>query len=108
MFILGWVAVTGDADYGMYALFHSSQFGEAGNRTFYKNADLDRFLDEGRTNPDPEKRRQAYFAAQEIVMNQAPWVFMYVQDVLSLSRSWVSNYQNHAAGHHILYSVYNN
>ena len=108
MFILGWVAVTGDADYGMYALFHSSQFGEAGNRTFYKNADLDRFLDEGRTSPDPEKRRQAYFAAQEIVMNQAPWVFMYVQDVLSLSRSWVSNYKNHAAGHHILYEVYNN
>lgn len=107
MFILGWVAVTGDADYGMYALFHSSQFGEAGNRTFYKNAELDRLLDEGRTSPDPEKRRQAYYRAQEIVINEAPWAFMYVQDVLSLSRSWVKNFKNHTAGHHILYEVYN-
>ena len=29
MFILGWSNPTGDADYGMYALFHSSQKGNA-------------------------------------------------------------------------------
>ena len=28
MFILGWVTVTADPDYGLYALFHSSQFGD--------------------------------------------------------------------------------
>ena len=28
MFILGWVSVTGDADYGLYPLLHSSCFVE--------------------------------------------------------------------------------
>jgi peptide/nickel transport system substrate-binding protein len=107
MFILGWVAVTGDADYGMYALFHSTQFGDAGNRTFYKNEDVDAALDEGRVSPDPEARRAAYYRAQELVMEDAPWVFMYVQDVLTLSRDYVEGFQNHAAGHHILYGVSN-
>lgn len=107
MFILGWVAVTGDADYGMYSLFHSSQFGDAGNRTFYANPEVDRLLDEGRTSTDNEKRRQAYFKAQELIMNEAPWVFMYIQDLLTLTRSYVKGFKNHTAGHHRLYEVYN-
>src|SRR5690625_7672655 len=33
MFVLGWSTVTGDADYGMYALLHSSMHGDPGNRS---------------------------------------------------------------------------
>ena len=76
MFMLGWVAVTGDADYGMYSLFHSTQFGDAGNRTFYKNPEVDRLLDLGRTSQDPEARRKAYYDAQGLVFQDAPWVFL--------------------------------
>ena len=52
MFILGWSNGTGDADYGLYALFHSSQHGEAGNRSFYTNAKVDELLDTGRREAD--------------------------------------------------------
>ena len=38
MYILGWSNPTGDADYGMYALFHSSQKGNPGNRSFYRQS----------------------------------------------------------------------
>ncbi|MDZ7836271.1 MAG: glutathione ABC transporter substrate-binding protein [Alkalibacterium sp.] len=41
MFILGWTTVTGDADYGMYPMFHSENFGTAGNRTFFATDELD-------------------------------------------------------------------
>ena len=41
MFILGWTTVTGDADYGLYALFHSKNQGAAGNRSFYDNPEVD-------------------------------------------------------------------
>ena len=34
MFILGWVTVTGDGDYGLYPLFHTSAHGRPGNRAF--------------------------------------------------------------------------
>ncbi|MGO1589412.1 MAG: glutathione ABC transporter substrate-binding protein, partial [Alkalibacterium gilvum] len=40
MFILGWSTVTGDADYGMYPLFHSDNYGTAGNRTFFSTDEL--------------------------------------------------------------------
>src|SRR5699024_12724884 len=45
MFILGWSTPTGDADYAMYALFHSDNFGEPGNRTFTDDPELDALLD---------------------------------------------------------------
>src|SRR5699024_749779 len=48
MFILGWTTVTGDADYGLYALFHSKNQGAAGNRVFYDNPEVDELLDAGR------------------------------------------------------------
>ncbi len=108
MFMLGWVAVTGDADYGMYSLFHSSQFGDAGNRTFYRNEELDELLDVGKADPDPAAREAAYYRAQEIVFEDAPWVFLAFRDDLNATRSYVEGFQPHAAGHHILYQVRNN
>ena len=52
MFILGWSNSTGDADYGLYALFHSSQHGDPGNRSFYTNEKVDELLDAGRREAD--------------------------------------------------------
>ncbi len=107
MFMLGWVAVTGDADYGMYSLFHSEEFGDAGNRTFWGNPEVDRLLDEGKTNPDPAARERAYMRAQEIVFEQAPWVFLAFRDDLAATRDYVDGFTPHAAGHHVLFGVRN-
>ena len=107
MFMLGWVAVTGDADYGLYSLFHSSEWGDAGNRTFWGNDEVDRLLDEGKTNPNPEERREAYMEAQEIIFEEAPWVFLAFRDDLAATRDYVEGFEPHAAGHHILYNVRN-
>lgn len=76
MFILGWTTVTADADYGMYALFHSSQFGSAGNRSFYKNDRVDELLDYGRSEADVEKRVEAYKEVQEILVEELPMVYL--------------------------------
>lgn len=105
MFILGWTTVTADADYGLYALFHSSQVGEAGNRTFYENADVDRLLDEGRTTADQDARLVAYKEAQEIIREDAPWIFTWTGENLSGIRSNVEGFKQHPAGHHRLDTV---
>ncbi len=107
MFMLGWVAVTGDADYGMYSLFHSSQFGDAGNRTFWGHPEVDRLLDEARVSQDPEARRRAYYRAQEIVFEEAPWVFLAFRNDLAAHRTWNEGFVPHAAGHHQLFRVRN-
>lgn len=76
MFVLGWSTATGDADYGLYALFHSSMLGNPGNRTFTENEELDALLDEGRRESDPEARLEIYSEAQEMLVDIAPWIYL--------------------------------
>lgn len=76
MFILGWTTVTADADNGLYALFHSKNFGTSGNRTFYGNDEVDALLDKGRTTADMEARQEAYSAAQQILIDEAPAAYL--------------------------------
>ena len=106
MFILGWVTVTGDPDYGLFPLFHSSQMGAAGNRTFYSNPRVDELLEIGRTSVDPDVREKAYMEAQEIIREDAPWIFTWSGENLTGLRSNVRGFQQHPAGHHQLSTVY--
>jgi peptide/nickel transport system substrate-binding protein len=106
MFILGWTTVTGDADYGLYALFHSSQFGDAGNRTFYGNARVDELLTKARVSVDPAEREALYLEAQGIIRDDAPWIFLYSGEYLDGTRANVKGFKQHPAGHHRLGSVY--
>ena len=105
MFILGWTTVTADADYGLYALFHSAQVGDAGNRTFYRNADVDRLLDLGRTTIDQDERLAAYEEAQQIIRDDAPWIFTWTGENLAGLQSNVTGFKQHPAGHHRLDKV---
>ncbi|MCZ2259008.1 glutathione ABC transporter substrate-binding protein [Sporosarcina sp. G11-34] len=83
MFILGWSNPTGDADYGMYALFHSTQKGNPGNRTFYENAEVDKLLDQGRRESDPDERIKLYNQVQEYLIDDAPMVYIHHQEYLT-------------------------
>ncbi|WMM25953.1 glutathione ABC transporter substrate-binding protein [Tissierella sp. MB52-C2] len=105
MFILGWTTVTGDADYGLYALYHSSQHGDAGNRFFYTNPEVDKLLDLGKTEVDQEKRLAAYKEAQEIIVADAPQLFLYFQTQNVGENKAIKGFELHPAGHHSLYNV---
>lgn len=106
MFILGWVTVTGDPDYGLFPLFHSSTFGDAGNRTFYSNPKVDELLEKGRFSTDPAEREAAYKEVQQIVRDEAPWVFMIFNENASATGANVKGFKQHPAGHYRLYPVY--
>ncbi len=108
MFILGWVSVTGDADYGLYALFHEDNFGSAGNRTFWASPRVNELLDLGRTSSDPDERLAAYLEAQEIIADEAPWVFIVHTMEVNALRDNISGFIPHPAGHHDLSRVTKN
>lgn len=76
MFILGWSNSTGDADYGLYALFHSSQHGDPGNRSFYTSAKVDELLDQGRREADQSAREAIYKEAIQIISDESPMAFV--------------------------------
>ncbi|WP_456276713.1 glutathione ABC transporter substrate-binding protein [Bacillus sp. AK128] len=82
LFLLGWTTVTADADYGLYALFHSSQHGAPGNRSFYTNTRVDELLDLARQESDQATRDEAYKEVSEILVEEAPMVYLQHPDFI--------------------------
>ncbi len=108
MFILGWGTVTADADYGLYALFHSSQFGSPGNRSFWGDDRVDELLDAGRRTIDPDERLAIYAEAQELIVEGAPWLFLNTSIANNATRDTISGFVPHPTGSHFLRGVSKN
>lgn len=105
LFILGWSTPTVDADYGLYALFHSSQHGAPGNRSFFTDASVDAALDAARVATDTEERMELYAHAQELIWDAAPWIFILnTIDEHGVANN-VSGFTPHPASHHRMFQV---
>ena len=76
-FSLGWSNDNGDPDSFLYPLFHSKNWGEPGNTSFYKNETVDRILDEAAALTDHYMRQKLYQQVEEILVDDAPWIFLY-------------------------------
>ena len=58
------------------ALYHSSMMGDQGNRFFFENEAFDDLLEEGRRETDTKAREEIYKEAQELLIDEAPSIFM--------------------------------
>jgi peptide/nickel transport system substrate-binding protein len=106
MFILGWVSVTGDADYGLFPLFHSTMYGAAGNRTFWSTPESDDLLERGRMSVDPAERLEIYRELQILLHAEAPWVFLNQGEFLIAASANVNGFTIAPAGHHSFRNVW--
>ena len=105
MYLLGWGTVTRDPDYGMYELISSSTMGAAGNRSFYSNPEVDKLLEAGKTELDPEKRKEIYKEIQEIVRKDLP-MYMIVYPLNNVvTKKDIKNFKLDPANAHRLYGV---
>ena len=105
MFILGLSNPVGDADYFLTQLFHSSNKGLSGNRTYYDNAEVDRLLDEARQEIDEAKRLNLYNEVQEILIEEAPMVYIHHQAYLTGVSQKVTGYWINDSGHYQLQDI---
>lgn len=90
MVLLGWSPSDADADTGLYRVFHSSQFPPNSNRAFYNNAEVDKLLEDAQVEADFEKRAELYKQAQQIIMEEAAWTFLYYPKQALAFRSNIS------------------
>jgi peptide/nickel transport system substrate-binding protein len=73
IYTLSWVGVT-EPDF-FYDVAHSSQMPPKGfNRDRYKNEEIDKLVEEGRTTMDQEKRKKIYAKVQEILLEDLPYI----------------------------------
>ena len=73
MYSLSWSLLT-EPDM-FYDVCHSSMWAPQGvNRNRYKNAEVDKLVEEGRVTMDRNKRKDIYAKVQEIVLDELPYV----------------------------------
>ncbi|ORJ61537.1 peptide-binding protein [Geothermobacter hydrogeniphilus] len=78
--ILGWA---GGPEPDQYNIWHSSKTGGRElNFIHFRNAEVDRLLEEGRRTFDQEKRKKIYDRFQEILAEEQPYTFLYVAESL--------------------------
>ena len=71
MYLLGWSADYPDPQDFLDILFHSES---PDNHMNYSNPEVDRLLEEARVEQDHERRMQLYQQAEQMIVNDAPWV----------------------------------
>jgi peptide/nickel transport system substrate-binding protein len=76
LFLTSWGTVTMDADYAFYSLLHSKQHA-ADNKSFYANAEVDKWLEEARSTADDKARLELYKNVQTQVQNDLPYLTLY-------------------------------
>ncbi|MDW8172489.1 MAG: glutathione ABC transporter substrate-binding protein [Anaerolineae bacterium] len=93
--MLGWSVPTMDADYALFALFHSTSHPPGFNGAFYSNPEVDRLLDLARSTLDQAERQTAYSEAIKIIWEEAPWLFLYSEIQVTAIRKNVSGFVVH-------------
>lgn len=77
--------------------FHSRaiQDEHSSNHAFYANPALDRLLDEAKTEGDPRRRLALYQRAEDVLLRDAPWAFVYTPVDLNVLQPWVRHWAHH-------------
>ncbi|HEX7124179.1 MAG TPA: ABC transporter substrate-binding protein [Thermodesulfobacteriota bacterium] len=102
LFALGWVTMTGDGDFGLYASFHSANIPPKGTQyPRYRNPEVDRLLDQARTSLDPAVREAAYGKVLEHVTDDVVWIPIYQTKESVVMRTYVKGYVGHPAEYYL-------
>ncbi|MDD2206060.1 MAG: ABC transporter substrate-binding protein [Aminobacterium sp.] len=77
LFRAGWAGDYVDPDNFLYTLFYSGNIGPQGNYSRYKNSEVDQWLVAARQETDHEKRVELYKKAEQKVVDDAVWLFLF-------------------------------
>jgi len=72
-----WIGDYPDAHNFLYTLFHSANWGDAGNYTRFADPAVDSLLDRAVALVDEREREQIYQRVEENVSREAPWIFLF-------------------------------
>lgn len=92
-FWLSWWADYPDPENFLYPLFHSASVGSAGNRTRCIDPELDLLIDRARHTMNERERFRLYRQAEDRIVANAPWVFMWHRADYFVVQPWVGNFR---------------
>ncbi len=93
MFWLSWWADYPDPENFLFPLFHSSNLGPAGNRTRYANKEVDTLIEKGQNSLNENDRNNFYKKAEEIIIQDMPWVSFWHRTDFLIKQPWIKGYK---------------
>jgi peptide/nickel transport system substrate-binding protein/oligopeptide transport system substrate-binding protein len=91
--VRGWSSDNGDPDNFLYPLFHSKNWGRPGNTSFYKSLKVDEMLIRALAVRNPVERLDFYREIERLVVEDAPWVFLYHSMKYTATNPYVHGYR---------------
>ncbi len=96
LFTLGWVTSNADADYSLYALFHSKQVPPTGwNTSRYANPKVDADVEQARRSLNQTERERLYGDVQDILAREMVWIPVYNTKEIVVTRANVKGFTVH-------------
>ena len=88
MWYVSWSAFPSDTSNATKPLFSSTSFPPNGaNTAYYKNDDVDAWIEEVNKTADETKQAEIYSDIQSTIYNDAPWIFLGVDEILAGMRT---------------------
>jgi peptide/nickel transport system substrate-binding protein len=104
LYMNAWGDSAADGGVTFYRHFHSSQR-EKFKDTWYSRPDLDKMIDEARFTFDFDKRRQLLEQTLKVIVDDAPWIFLWQPTSLAAARAEVKGFVPRADGYLFLNKV---
>ena len=96
LFTLGWVTSNADADYSLYALFHSKNTPPTGwNTSRYVNPKVDALVEQARKSLNQTEREKLYGEVQDILGREMVWIPVYTTKEIIATRANVKGFSVH-------------
>jgi peptide/nickel transport system substrate-binding protein len=94
------IAVTGTSGYvdPGSVILENFRSGEAGNFVQYSNPEVDELIAEGAALTDQAARAEVYARIQEILLEELPWVNLYVGQQYEAMKTYVKGYEHIPTG----------
>jgi ABC-type transport system substrate-binding protein len=91
-FWLSWWADYPDPENFLFPLFSSANVGPAGNRSWYRDPMYDRLIERAQGTTDERTRYRLYRQAEQRIIKNAPWVFMWHRSDIFVVQPWVRGF----------------
>lgn len=91
MFSLGWVADYPDPEDFIDLKFHSKR-SKANNETGYANSKVDELVELARTEKDAQKRIRLYQEAEDIIIEESPWLLLFHSKEIILVKPYIHDF----------------
>lgn len=96
---MSWIGDNGDPDNFLYILFSGEQWPTAGfNDAYYKNEQVDKLLADARVTKDKAERTAMYEEAQDLIMQDAPWIVLDHEKQIIVANKRLNNFKLHPTG----------